>query len=47
MALDSGGGLYAADGNNRVLHYAAGSTTADAVYGQGGSFSSATRTRTA
>ena len=41
VTIDGSGGLYVADSaNNRVLHYAAGSTTADAVYGQGGSFSS-------
>src|SRR5204862_328701 len=35
------GGVYIADSqNNRVLHYPAGSTTADRVYGQGGSFTS-------
>jgi hypothetical protein len=34
-AVDSSGGLYIADcTNNRVLHYPAGSTTADQVYGQ-------------
>jgi sugar lactone lactonase YvrE len=43
LALDSAGGLYVVDtGNNRVLHFPSGSTTADAVYGQGddGSFTS-------
>ena len=36
---DGIGGLYVADyGNNRVLHYPSGSTTADNVYGQNGSF---------
>ena len=41
--VDSTGGLYVADtGNNRILHYPAGSTTADRVYGQGGSFTTAT-----
>jgi sugar lactone lactonase YvrE len=36
IALDSSGGLYAADTlNNRVLHFPRGSFTADAVYGQG------------
>ncbi len=35
LALDASGGLYIADnGNNRVLHYPPGSTTADVVYGQ-------------
>ena len=37
--LDSSGNLYVSDtGNNRVLYYPAGSTTATRVYGQGGSF---------
>ncbi len=41
LALDSSGNLYVADsGNNRVLYYPSGSTTATRVYGQGGSFSS-------
>ena len=41
LALDSNGNLYVADsGNNRVLFYPAGSTTATQVYGQGGSFTS-------
>jgi sugar lactone lactonase YvrE len=41
VALDSGGNLYVADtGNNRVLFYPAGSTTATQVWGQGGSFTS-------
>jgi protocatechuate 3,4-dioxygenase beta subunit len=41
VAVDSSGGLYVADyGNNRVLHYPSGSTTADRVYGQLGSFTS-------
>ena len=39
VVLDAGGNLYVADyGNNRVLYYPAGSTTATRVYGQGGSF---------
>ena len=39
VAVDGSGGLYLADSaNNRVLHYPAGSTTADRVYGQGGLF---------
>ena len=39
LALDGSGDLYVADTqNNRVLRYPAGSTTAEAVYGQGGSF---------
>jgi hypothetical protein len=43
LAVDASGGLYVADtGNNRVLHFPAGSTTADAVYGQSGSFTSTT-----
>ncbi|MGD0369497.1 MAG: NHL repeat-containing protein, partial [Acidobacteriaceae bacterium] len=43
LAVDSSGGLYIADwNNNRVLYYSAGSTTATAVYGQNGSFSSNT-----
>jgi len=43
VALDAQGGLYVADtANNRVLHYPKGSTTADRVYGQSGSFTTAT-----
>jgi sugar lactone lactonase YvrE len=43
LAVDPNGGLYVADiANNRVLHYPAGSTTADRVYGQFGNFSSNT-----
>jgi hypothetical protein len=43
VALDSSGNLYVADsGNNRVLFYPAGSTTATQVYGQGGSFTTGT-----
>jgi sugar lactone lactonase YvrE len=43
VALDSSGNLYVADsGNNRVLFYPSGSTTATQVYGQGGSFTSST-----
>lgn len=39
LSLDSSGNLYVADaGNNRVLVYPSGSTTATRVYGQGGSF---------
>jgi hypothetical protein len=35
VAADAAGGLYVADaGNNRVLHFPSGSTTADRVYGQ-------------
>jgi sugar lactone lactonase YvrE len=35
LALDSSGGLYIADsGNNRVLYFSPGSTTASQVYGQ-------------
>ncbi len=41
VTLDSAGNLYVADGgNNRVLFYPAGSTTATRVYGQNGSFTS-------
>jgi len=44
-AVDSASGLYVADwGNNRVLHYVSGSTTANVVYGQGGSFTTNTAT---
>ncbi len=43
VALDSSGNLYVVDtGNNRVLYYPAGSTTATRVYGQAGSFTSNT-----
>ncbi len=43
VALDSLGGLYVADSANyRVLYYAAGSTTASRVYGQGGVFNTNT-----
>jgi Concanavalin A-like lectin/glucanases superfamily/NHL repeat len=43
LALDSTGNLYVADyANDRVLYYAAGSTTATRVYGQGGSFTTGT-----
>ena len=43
LALDSSGNLYVADeGNNRVLFYPAGTTTATRVYGQGGSFTTNT-----
>jgi hypothetical protein len=39
VALDGQGGLYVADrDNHRVLHYPAGATTADRVFGQFGSF---------
>ena len=39
VAVDSSGNLYVGDsGNNRVLFYQAGNTTATRVYGQGGSF---------
>ena len=41
--LDNSNNLYVADkGNNRVLYYASGSTTATRVYGQAGSFTSTT-----
>lgn len=43
VAVDPAGGLYIAESNNhRVLYYPAGSTTATRVYGQGGSFTTAT-----
>jgi len=43
VALDSSGNLYVADyGNNRVLFYPSGSTTATRVYGQLGSFTTNT-----
>jgi len=39
IALDSSGNLYVADtGNNRILYFPSGSTTATRVYGQNGSF---------
>ncbi|HTK10251.1 MAG TPA: NHL repeat-containing protein [Ktedonobacteraceae bacterium] len=39
LTLDSAGNLYVADtSNSRVLYFAAGSTTATRVYGQGSSF---------
>jgi sugar lactone lactonase YvrE len=39
VAVDAQDGLFIADtGNNRVLHFSAGSTKADRVYGQFGSF---------
>ena len=39
LALDGSGNLYVADfGNNRVLEFPAGNTTASKVYGQSGSF---------
>jgi len=39
VAVDNSGSLFVADAtNNRVLYYPAGSTTATAVYGQGGDF---------
>jgi hypothetical protein len=39
IVQDTTGGIYIADrGNNRVLYYAAGSTTATRVYGQFGNF---------
>ena len=41
IAVDGNGDLYVGDEfNNRVVFYAAGSTTATQVYGQGGSFTS-------
>jgi hypothetical protein len=43
VAVDGSGGLYVADDlNNRVLHFPAGSVTADLVYGQGSSGTSFT-----
>ncbi len=42
-AVDSSGNLYVSEfGNNRVLYYLAGSTTATRVYGQGGVFNTNT-----
>jgi len=42
-AVDGSGNLFVADySNNRVLYYPAGSTTATAVYGQGGDFTTGT-----
>lgn len=39
ICIDPLGGIYIADsGNHRVLHFSGTSTTADRVYGQGGSF---------
>ncbi|NWJ48732.1 MAG: hypothetical protein HXX08_22975 [Chloroflexi bacterium] len=43
VLVDRQGGLYVADGgNNRVVYYPAGSTTATRVYGQGGDFTTNT-----
>ena len=43
LALDSNNGLYVVDrSNNRVLYYPFGTAGASRVYGQGGSFNSAT-----
>jgi hypothetical protein len=43
VAIDSTGGLYVAEEqNHRVVYFSAGSTTATRVYGQSGSFTSAT-----
>jgi hypothetical protein len=42
VAVDSGGNLYVADGNNRVLFFPSGTTTATRVYGQSGSFTTNT-----
>ena len=48
VALDSSNNLYIADnGNNRVLYYPSGTTTATRVYGQNGSFSTALVNNTA
>src|SRR6185437_11042576 len=42
VAVDGSGNIYIADrANNRVLYYAAGSTTATRVYGQAGSYTCA------
>jgi Concanavalin A-like lectin/glucanases superfamily/NHL repeat len=42
VALDSNNNLYVAEqGNNRVLYYPSGTTTATRVYGQNGSFTTA------
>jgi len=44
MAVDSSGDVYIVDyGNNRVLGYTGGSTTATKVYGQAGSFTCAVK----
>lgn len=44
VCIDPSGGIYIADTiNRRVLHYSGTSTTADRVYGQGGSFLTATQ----
>ena len=41
LDADGSGGIYVVDrSNNRVLYYSFGSTTANRVYGQGGSFTS-------
>ena len=46
LALDSNGNLYVGDwGNNRVLFYPSGSTTATRVYGQAGSFTTSTQNK--
>ncbi len=43
VAVDKNKGVYIADtGNNRVLYYPSGSTTATKVFGQNGSFTTAT-----
>ncbi|MBP8273143.1 MAG: VCBS repeat-containing protein, partial [Acidobacteria bacterium] len=43
VAIDSTGGLYVAEEqNHRVVYFSAGATTATRVYGQSGSFTSAT-----
>ena len=40
LALDGGGNLYVSDfGNDRVLEYNSGDTTADQIFGQNGNFS--------
>ncbi len=43
LAVDASGGLLASDSfDQRLLHFPSGSTTADRVYGQGGSFTTGT-----
>ncbi|EQA38164.1 NHL repeat protein [Leptospira inadai serovar Lyme str. 10] len=43
LALDSSNGLYISDnGNNRILYFPSGTTTATRVYGQGGVFTTGT-----
>lgn len=48
VAVDSGGNLYITDGGNqRILYYPAGTTTATMVYGQSGNFTTAASGTTA